>query len=231
MATELFKRTLTGLGFTTATLIVFLLLHHFPVQDFPVGAWLILGAFLIPPTFIALWEWKELRIAFFSEFEWFVIGAIYLFGSSAIIAYFMAYEPWIALWLMSVPVAADTGAYFAGKKYGKTQIFPVTSPKKTYEGAVGGAISAFAISFLFYWFGKVSIFELLATVAIFPASVAGDYFFSYLKRASGKKDAGSSLPGHGGFVDRFDSHFLSNWTYFILIGVSKLTALVTYWLW
>ena len=104
--------------------------------------------------------------------------------------------------------ANDIGAYFAGKKFGKRKLYPHISPKKTWEGAYGGLAASVAISVLykviffkqFSWFGAFAVPTLLSVV-----SPVGDLAESFLKRAFDKKDSSSILPGHGGFLDRFDS--------------------------
>ncbi len=113
---------------------------------------------------------------------------------------------WTILFLLVV-WAGDTGAYFAGKKYGKTKLYPVISPKKTREGAVGGL----ALGYVLALFSKAAFFPELpwAAILIIPMFVGivaqvGDLCESFLKRAYDHKDSGSILPGHGGFLDRFD---------------------------
>jgi phosphatidate cytidylyltransferase len=114
---------------------------------------------------------------------------------------------WIMLFLFVV-WANDVGAYFVGKKYGKRKLFPHISPKKSWEGAWGGLGTAVVISILYRvaffhqlsWFGAIFIPVILSVVA-----PVGDLAESFLKRAFDKKDSSSILPGHGGFMDRFDS--------------------------
>ncbi len=113
---------------------------------------------------------------------------------------------WIVLFLFIV-FAGDTGAYFAGLKYGKTKLYPSISPKKTVEGAIGGIAAGVMITL----FAKLVFFKSLhwSGILLFPifvGSVAqiGDLCESFLKRCFNRKDSGSILPGHGGFLDRFD---------------------------
>jgi phosphatidate cytidylyltransferase len=107
--------------------------------------------------------------------------------------------------------ASDSGAYFAGTKFGKTKLFERVSPKKSWEGFLGGAASAFLIA---YFLGKnfKSIEEWqwlgIATIIII-AGTYGDLIESLFKRSIEIKDSGKSLPGHGGFMDRFDGLLLS----------------------
>jgi phosphatidate cytidylyltransferase len=101
----------------------------------------------------------------------------------------------------------DTMAYIVGSLMGRTPFFPTVSPKKTWEGTVGGALLTLLAATLFGWLGKYDTvadwFVLGAMVGIF--GTLGDLFESKLKRIAGKKDSGHIMPGHGGFLDRFDS--------------------------
>lgn len=114
---------------------------------------------------------------------------------------------WTLLFLLIV-WANDIGAYFTGINYGKNKLYPHISPKKTWEGAGGGLVASLLISLLYKvaffnhlsWFGAVAIPVLLSVV-----SPVGDLAESFLKRAFDRKDSSSILPGHGGFLDRFDS--------------------------
>jgi phosphatidate cytidylyltransferase len=103
--------------------------------------------------------------------------------------------------------AGDTGAYSLGSRYGKRKLYPVISPKKTVEGAIGGIGSGFVIALIYKlllfrslsWGGAIFIPVLIGAV-----SQVGDLCESFFKRAFDRKDSGSILPGHGGFLDRFD---------------------------
>ena len=115
----------------------------------------------------------------------------------------------IVLTLIAVvgPWISDSGAYFAGRFFGRHPLFPALSPKKTLEGSIGGlvltviVVSPFAISFLDY----TPVKALVMGVGVSLASQAGDLFESVLKRILDVKDLGRFLPGHGGLLDRIDS--------------------------
>lgn len=107
--------------------------------------------------------------------------------------------------------ASDTGAYFAGTKFGKTKLFERVSPKKSWEGFLGGAALAFLVAyFLSKNFNSLPEWKWLsiATIIII-AGTYGDLIESLFKRSIEIKDSGRSLPGHGGFMDRFDGLLLS----------------------
>lgn len=110
----------------------------------------------------------------------------------------------LAIW------AIDTGAYFSGRRFGKTKLAVYVSPGKTWEGVIGGGVLSFGVLLLGgAWViehGHLSPvwFAVLATL-IALLSVFGDLFQSVLKRQVGLKDSGKILPGHGGILDRIDS--------------------------
>ena len=101
-------------------------------------------------------------------------------------------------------------AYFAGKKFGKTQLIPV-SPRKTWEGLIGGCVGAMGVcawgATLMRWPRPLlsgAAYGLMCAVM----ALIGDLTISLLKRSAGVKDTGSLLPGHGGLLDRLDSYLL-----------------------
>lgn len=101
----------------------------------------------------------------------------------------------------------DTFAYFTGSRLGKTKLFERISPKKTWEGTIGGGIGAvlmaWGLSFVFPDFSTPQWLALGVVAAVF--GTLGDLVESMLKRSVGVKDSGSLLPGHGGLLDRFDA--------------------------
>jgi phosphatidate cytidylyltransferase len=107
--------------------------------------------------------------------------------------------------------ASDTGAYFAGTRFGKTKLFERVSPKKSWEGFLGGAFSALIVAFvLSQYFVVLEDWKWLVIAGIIIiAGTYGDLIESLFKRSIEIKDSGSVLPGHGGFMDRFDGLLLS----------------------
>ncbi len=126
---------------------------------------------------------------------------------------------------------SDTGAYFAGRAFGRHKLAPQISPKKTVEGAIGGAVFA-AFTMLFVaWLYSLMVSFIGYTVDIFylrifcmmpvltAVSILGDLSASVIKRQYGVKDYGSIMPGHGGVMDRFDS----------ALTVAPLVYLISQW--
>src|SRR6185436_11264066 len=108
--------------------------------------------------------------------------------------------------------ASDSGAYIAGTLFGKRKLFERISPKKSWEGALGGAILAFAFALLMdQYLHTLARWQWLSVAAIIiVGGTYGDLIESLLKRSIEIKDSGSILPGHGGFLDRFDGLLISS---------------------
>lgn len=115
---------------------------------------------------------------------------------------------WLLLALMIV-WGTDTGAYFAGRAFGKRKLAPRISPNKTVAGLVGGAALGVLVAVVGAWIlgSGAAQLPLVALVALLTVlfSVVGDLFESLLKRHVGTKDSGNLIPGHGGIMDRADS--------------------------
>lgn len=107
--------------------------------------------------------------------------------------------------------ASDTGAYFAGTFFGKRKLFERISPKKTWEGFFGGAVLALLFGYGFStFFHTYDVYHwMIIAVIIIVGGTFGDLVESLLKRSIEIKDSGNALPGHGGFLDRFDGLLIS----------------------
>jgi len=164
-----------------------------------------------------------------------LLGGVYCMAILGCFVAMLALFSHSALYLFSVLAlvwAADIGAYFSGKAFGRWKLAPSISPGKTWEGAVGGWIAVLTLSA-----GSVMVPALRDTFAvqlqrdhgwlvlflalslIVAASVVGDLFESQLKRRAGVKDSSALLPGHGGVLDRIDA----------LIPVLPLALLLDVW--
>ena len=118
------------------------------------------------------------------------------------------YDPLPILGFFILIWVYDTGAYLSGKFFGKHKLFERISPKKTWEGLIGGALIAMLVSIFIngYFFAELSQFEwAIVALIVVVFGTLGDLIESLVKRNAGVKDSGSIMPGHGGMLDRFDS--------------------------
>jgi phosphatidate cytidylyltransferase len=123
----------------------------------------------------------------------------------------IVFSPGIIIGFFLLIWANDSGAYLSGISFGRHKLFERISPKKTWEGFFGGLISAVLVGWLLSsWLGVVSKNQwIVIAVIISVAGTYGDLIESMLKRSTGVKDSGTIMPGHGGFLDRFDSAIIS----------------------
>jgi phosphatidate cytidylyltransferase len=110
------------------------------------------------------------------------------------------------LFILALSFAADTGAFFAGRQFGRLHLAPRVSPNKTWEGVMGGLLaSLLAAACGVVWFGLPPLHFVPLCLAAAAFSVIGDLTESLLKRHVHLKDSGRLFPGHGGVLDRVDS--------------------------
>ncbi len=114
---------------------------------------------------------------------------------------------WVLL-AMFAAFLSDTGAYFAGRAFGKHKLYPLVSPKKTIEGSIGGLITAAggAVAVQQIWLAEMPTWHA-AVLGVVAAALGqgGDLLESLIKRSCGVKDSGNIMPGHGGLLDRSDA--------------------------
>lgn len=150
------------------------------------------------PSSALLWGHKILRL---------LMGLLVLIPTWVALVYVRQQEAgaWLVLLLMLIVAMADSGGYFAGKRFGKHKLASAVSPGKTWEGFAGGFIANCVLALILSLTLELSL--LLMLVLVVPTSlvsVLGDLLESMLKRQAGIKDSGTILPGHGGILDRVD---------------------------
>ncbi len=141
-----------------------------------------------------------------------VIGLLVLVPAWAALVALHGYGeqgPRLILLLMLLIWGADSGAYFAGRKWGKDKLAPLVSPGKSWQGLWGGLVTSVLVAVLFINLFSIRVEHHLFFIAICIItvffSVLGDLVESMFKRDAGVKDSGNLLPGHGGVLDRIDS--------------------------
>ncbi len=176
-------------------------------------AWLMLGILIFWVLLFSQMMLSRMKLQFTKIAACFAAGLLIPF----LLASLVRIHSWGAgrLYILIPFVIAflsDTGAYFAGLKFGKHKLAPVISPKKTVEGVVGGVVGA-VIGMVIYCLVLNALFRI-QTKYIFAVlygilgsagAVFGDLCFSVIKRQTEIKDYGNLIPGHGGILDRFDS--------------------------
>lgn len=206
-------------------------------------SFMVAGALLILAGFLARQKkggrniWYALLGLFYISLAWFVMILLRSVGEGILSIASLFGEPsrnQVILVPAALPCALifsmwinDTMAYIVGSFIGRTPFSPI-SPKKTWEGTLGGAILCVGVMTLvgYYAGPSVGLYPLRDWIAISGiaavAGTAGDLLESKLKRMAGVKDSGQILPGHGGFLDRFDSLLLATplvYVYFLLAGL------------
>lgn len=157
---------------------------------------------------------------------WLIAGPLYVGGLLASLGRIHAGEhggAWVLL-AMWIAWSSDTGAYFAGRFFGRHKLAPRVSPAKTVEGAIGGWLASLtgALAAHFWFMPSLPLLDALVLAAV--ANVfgqAGDLVESLVKRSTGVKDSGNILPGHGGMLDRVDALMFTStvcWVYIQTVG-------------
>lgn len=172
--------------------------------------------FLIPV--IELYRKKEKP---FGNIAYAFLGIIYIALPFAFLNYLavynplgiqLTYNPWLVMGFFILIWTNDTGAYLAGRAFGKNKLFERISPKKTWEGAAGGLISTLITAYILSKNTSLLDFNhwmIIATIIVVFGNL-GDLTESLFKRSVNIKDSGSMLPGHGGLLDRFDAVLIAS---------------------
>ena len=121
------------------------------------------------------------------------------------------FDPSVILLMFILTWTFDTFAYLFGVRFGKTKIMPSVSPKKSWEGFVGGFIFTIISAYLTVsYFPSIELNHAIVISLFLPfTATLGDFIESYFKRKAGVKDSGNFIPGHGGMLDRMDAFMIT----------------------
>jgi phosphatidate cytidylyltransferase len=186
-----------------------------------VGPWIVVAGALVPVV-LALVLPRGARL-------WFAVyGAALVLAGSALVELRADFGMIWVLWLVLVVVASDIAGYFAGKTLGGPKLWPRVSPKKTWSGTAAGWLGAVVVGAVFA--GPLGVGALAAvSVLVSMAGQAGDIVESALKRRAGVKDSSNLLPGHGGFLDRFDAMMTAALMVFLLGRLGVIAPVAGGW--
>lgn len=184
MAPEIMAATATALVFTTYPMLLGIL-WVYPIVISLVFAVILAAMVKLDPLYLAAYAF-----------------AIMLTGN--LLAGLFMVSPDTLILLLSVVVVTDVAGYFAGKSIGGKKFWPRISPKKTWSGVIAGWIGAGLVGAVFVWLGRFDAVIIPVAMAMSFASQLGDIAESSFKRRAGVKDSSNLIPGHGGFLDRFD---------------------------
>jgi phosphatidate cytidylyltransferase len=208
--------------YALAVLIVYVLIANSKgivfIENTYQSAWLWFGGVLV--TTLA---WMALSGK--SYFNRLLVGYIYIGISLGLLSLLYLMNKNYVLGLISLIWVNDTMQYIVGSFLGKHKMAPIISPKKTWEGTIGGSGLAILCSLALVPIASMSWIEaLMIGLCASVAGTLGDLLESKLKREAGVKDSGNILPGHGGALDRFDSILLAGPVCYILIRLWSLAA-------
>jgi len=227
---NLSKRIAQG-GFVVTVAIVLWLLWHYLSPRFTEGMQWVAAIWWVAMTVALVGRRSELPRVHGSRPLILLLGGLVLVAAWISILDLHASGttgPTLVLFLFVLIWVADSGAYFAGRAFGKRKLSPFVSPGKTWAGA-GGAVIGAVVSALFLAAaaaaGKASLPALVVLCILITAvSIGGDLWESRLKREAGVKDSGRLLPGHGGVLDRVDSLLAAAPVYALGAGLIGLRA-------
>jgi phosphatidate cytidylyltransferase len=179
---------------------------------------LLVQAVAIPAVAMVAWNGGKDAIATVSAS---LFPSVYLaLPIGAVIAIREAAGPAPLFLLMLTVMVSDTAQYYTGRLLGRTPLAPAISPKKTFEGAVGGFVFGAAVFTLVgaWWLERVPLaLRGLLGLTLVASGIAGDLFESMMKRSAGVKDSSSIIPGHGGALDRLDALLFAAPIYYVVL--------------
>ena len=137
-----------------------------------------------------------------------LLGVCYIFGAWWCAVQLRDLDRWLMLFALALNWIGDTAAMYVGQAIGRHKMSPIVSPGKTWEGAVASSVGSVVLGLaLFHFVGPPMPWWMILVLSLAGniAGQVGDLAESAIKRGAGMKDSGSSLPGHGGWLDRIDS--------------------------
>ena len=195
-------------AYASAVVVTFSLAHqasHWLTLVPALGWWVIAAAAVVSYPAMRRW-WRPVAVRVGLGFVLLVPGYV-----AMVVLKDQSESTYLILLLFFLIWAADIGAYFAGRAFGKRKLAPKVSPGKSWAGFAGGMVASVGVGAgMLFWRGDLAadtatILFLLSCLAVAIVSVVGDLAISLFKRERGVKDTSNLLPGHGGFLDRLDS--------------------------
>lgn len=207
---------------TAISLYTTIALYSFNI-DFKIP--LLISVILLVGIFItALYQKNENP---FTSIAYTICGLIYIIlpisTTNLIIQYNSEFQPLLLLSVFILAWCNDSFAYLTGVKFGKHRLFERHSPKKSWEGFVGGMIFTIIAAIVISKFSTIFALQHWIIIAIIVSSIGtmGDLVESMFKRQMGVKDSGKILPGHGGILDRFDILFIVLPVFWVYLEIIK----------
>jgi phosphatidate cytidylyltransferase len=174
--------------------------------------WLVL---LIAPSVLGLFTPRKDRMIFA------VYALAIMIACYAFVAFREGRGLGFAVWLVLVVIASDVMGYFGGRMLGGPKFWPRVSPKKTWSGTLAGWLGAGLVGLIAaIWAGNPALLLVVSALTALAAQL-GDIAESAIKRRAGVKDSSTLIPGHGGFLDRFDG-FIGAAVFVVLWGLARL---------
>lgn len=176
------------------------------------GTGLYLGAFVAMQCFFGYIAWVYARQGFKGLGDYYVTiwaqGVLLIVLSAWSVVLSVLKSKWLTLYIIALVAISDIAGFVCGKLLGKGRPFPVLSPNKTWAGTVAMCLAPFAMGMLIQHTAGHQWYSPFWLMAIGPLALYGDLWVSLVKRYKSVKHTGEALPGHGGWLDRIDSHVM-----------------------
>lgn len=217
--------TRAKISFLTYLLLAGYLLHWI-ANAITMQYWLLAGLAVWLLLLVAIWSFPKSQAIWGKQLVVTALAILLLplFAECFIRIYQQPQGKAFIIYLLLLVWGADIGGYFAGKLWGQHRLIPNVSPKKTFEGLLGGMVLSLVvagIAFCYFTPPQSLLLWLGVAVFIFIMSLIGDLFISMLKRRVQIKDTGTIFPGHGGILDRLDSLIAATPAFYFMLFVAS----------